>query len=122
MKGDYWLQNDTLRFNVAVNQQNQMPFQIENTYTDDYPFQNIYLRIWTKSPSGIIQDTLLLDSLSNNLGEWKTKGSGKYVCAFSHYDALKWAEVGNYSVKMIQYMRKDTLYGIKSVSVIAEKP
>ncbi len=114
-----WLAEDTLRFNLTLSQkQVGSPFTIENTYSNLYPYQNIYLKIWAKSPSGKILESTLLDTLSNKAGIWRIKSKqGKYVLPFAAMDSLHLAEPGDYSFKIIQYMRKDSLRGIKKIGI-----
>lgn len=110
---DKWLAWDTLRFSTEVKQGDTLA--IQGIYTPAYDFQNIYLRLWSKTPKGKWEDSILLDTLSNNMGEWRVKGSAPYKIPFAKSIALP-SESGNYQFKCVQYMRKDTLNGVKKIA------
>lgn len=110
---DKWLTWDTLRFSADVKQGDTLA--IQGTYKSTYDFQNIYIRLWHKTPTGKWKDTILLDTLSNNMGEWRVKGKAPYTIPFAKSLALP-SEVGNYQFKSVQYMRKDTLKGVKKIA------
>jgi gliding motility-associated lipoprotein GldH len=110
---DCWQLTDTLRFSSDF--KDKATIQIEGSYTDIYDFQNIYLRLWMKSPSGKIKDTIILDTLSNNLGEWRNKGNTPHNIPFAKNLVFQSNEQGKHEFKCMQYMRKDTLCGIKEM-------
>ncbi len=123
MDKGYWMNTDTILFNVKVESGKKVPFFIENTYTNAYPFQNIYVKVWAKSPKGEVQEALLLDSLTEYTGQWRVEGGGnEVIIPFKSLVPLTFTETGEYSFKMIHYMRKDTLYGVNSVEIKEVKP
>lgn len=113
------MNTDTIRFSLNVKSGGKAPFSIENTYDNNYPFQNIYVKIWAKSPQGKIQEALLLDSLTEYTGAWRVEGGEEVTIPFKTLSPLLFEESGNYSFRMVQFMRKDTLRGVRSVGVIA---
>lgn len=116
-KDEKWIASDTVTFQHTVEKGQTPVFRIENTYTDAYPFQNIYLKIWAKSPSGKTTEYLALDTLIRPAGEWRVAGSSPHLLPFVNNPKIDFSETGNYTVKLIQYMRKDTLEGVQSLGI-----
>lgn len=110
-----WLSRDTLRWEMTAG--DSLRFRLSGHYTPDYPYQNLYLRLWIQSPNGKTKDTILLDTLSNPLGEWRTENKKPGKLAFQRGFKLPVSEKGIYKLKCVQYMRTDTLRGVKAMSV-----
>jgi len=113
-----WLASDTLYFDYKAEKPTTLSTNIDIYYNDDYAFRNIYLKIFMRPLSVTWADTLVCDTLMDNLGTWRVERSGKgYKIPLKQ--TLKWylPKAGKYHFKMIQYMRKDTLGGVTKVGV-----
>jgi gliding motility-associated lipoprotein GldH len=107
-----WFASDTLRFAQKIDKPTTLSADIH--YNDDYAFRNIYLKISVQSPSGKWADTLLCDTIMDNLGAWRVERAGNGY-KIPMRQSLNLTEKGEYHFKMIQYMRKDTLGGVTKV-------
>lgn len=114
-EGNEWLSRDTLRWEMAA--EDSLRFRLSGHYTPDYPYQNLYLRLWIQAPHGKVRDTILLDTLSNPLGEWRTENKRPGKLPFQRSFSLPVSEKGTYRLKCAQYMRTDTLRGVKAMAV-----
>jgi len=109
-----WITNDTLHFVKKIDKSSILSTEIH--YNDDYAFRNIYLKVFIQSPSGKWQDTLLCDTIMDNLGTWRVeRAENGYKIQMRQ--SLNLTEKGEYHFKMIQYMRKDTLVGVTKMGV-----
>jgi gliding motility-associated lipoprotein GldH len=107
-----WKIGDTLVYSYDNLKENTpLCLAIEGKYTADYPFQNIYLRTFFTS-SSTTKDTLVLDTLSDKMGKWR--GDIRSI-PFQDTLHLLATHKGIVTLKVIQYMRKDTLIGIESL-------
>ncbi|MCR9287719.1 MAG: gliding motility lipoprotein GldH [Bacteroidetes bacterium] len=113
-----WAYSDTLNFNFEI----QDTTKIYNLYLDidhstDYGFQNLYINVYTKFPSGERIKEMLSVELAAKGGIW-----------FGDCDVEKckleipiqqnafFNIAGSYEVTVEQYMRKNPLSGISGVS------
>lgn len=111
-----WSANDSLHFSHHIEQPASAGIAIAATYNEDYPFQNIYLRVSLKSPSGKASSYLVLDTLMDKMGKWRGEMGEKHNLTMDTLP-LKLTEKGQYEIHIAQYMRKDTLCGIESIRI-----
>ncbi len=111
-----WNVNDSLHFSHNITQPESAAIAIAATYNEDYAFQNIYLRLSLKSPSGKASSYIVLDTLMDKMGKWRGD-AGKTHTLYMDTLRLNLSEKGQYEIHIAQYMRKDTLCGIESIGV-----
>lgn len=118
----FWAYGDSLepKFNVP-NTEQAYSIKLKLDITEDYQYQNIYLLFRVIQPDGKVQSSLtnfvLLDNIS---GKWF--GSKKWFSKEYHYEktlskGIKFPAEGEYKIRVIQYMRDDSLRGISGVGV-----
>ena len=100
-----------------------IPFDIyfELVHTDDYPFENIYLRIVDDFEDKIDTDIVNLN-LANPYGIWYgEKSGGEYTFSALLRKKFKFENSDKHTIKIEQFTRKDSLEGVKSVRFYLDK-
>ncbi len=116
-ENDCWNVEDSLVFKHQVTDNQTAKLAIEGTYLESYSFQNIYLRINLKSPSGRDTNYVVLDTLMDKLGKWRGEVGKKHTLQMQDTLSLSFPEKGEHQITIHQYMRKDTLCGVASLGV-----
>jgi len=110
-----WLYDSVVIFQIPIHEPDsyQISYRIRNSIS--YPFANLYVQYeWrqglTLKDSGIHECFLMEQKTGQPLG----KGVGEY---YDHEIKLftQFVDTGNYTLKIRQYMRLDTLEGIVAV-------
>lgn len=118
-----WLKTDTLKFNVKIKnpqEKKNINFIVRNN--NEYPFMNIYFFVQIKKGDTIIQK---MDTVNYNLsdvtGKWLGKGIGEVKEIYYRYkENFSFPKEGDYTISIVQGMRKDTLVGIEDFGVSIE--
>lgn len=111
----------------------EFTFEIEDTLhytnvflnlriTGDYPFSNLYVVAHLLIPDSSVQSQKTNLVLARDDGKWLGKGMGDvitYNLPLMQNRALK--KPGKYTIRLEQYMRVDTLPGIKDVGIKVTK-
>lgn len=111
-----WANSDKFISNVEINSIDK-PFDIwfEINHNDNYPFENIYLRITDDFIGKIVTDTVNIN-LSNSYGIWTGKKSGKTIELKTILrKSYKFPKPGKYNIEIEQFTRVDSLSGVSSV-------
>lgn len=89
---------------------------------DAYPYRNIYFHITIQTPSKKEVTEVKEFLLADELGNWFTEPDWRGICEFSSPIMVKtkFLEKGLYTFKLAQYMRDDTLKGVKKVSLVLD--
>ncbi len=118
-----WEATDTLLLsfdNTDTNQVYRLQFPLE--VTEDYPFNNIYLRAILTSPSGEASVIPSEFKLSSNAGEWYSEPKGDIIpFNLSIADGLRFNQVGAYTVKLFHFMRDDQVCGINRAGIALDQ-
>lgn len=90
---------------------------------EKYPYRNIYLRFNVRAPDGKTQTSLSEFVLAEADGVWHVESdwSGRYVFAQYLNPKALLAQKGKYIFSLAQYMRNDSLPGVKEVSFSIEE-
>ena len=122
-EGETWNYSDTIHFAFSI----QDTLQRYNLYLDvghrdDYPFQNLYVNIHSKTPKGeLIKDQHSLE-LQEKDGFWMGDCRGKSCeLRFILREGLAFPEIGEYKISVEQYSREENLKGIQSLGIYLEK-
>lgn len=94
---------------------------LEVEHTVEYAFQNCYFKIYTQFPSGEKTDQLLSIDLADGIGRWQGNCSSTSCTVL--LDIQKRAffnALGTHTITLEQYMRKNPLKGIESLSIKLE--
>ena len=117
--GNQWNKKKVQQFDFAVNDaQNQknLVFVIRNN--NDYPYSNLRLIATLEHNKKVIATDTMNYVLAKPNGEWLGKGFGETKEALFQYKLnYKFPQNGNYSLKVVQAMRKNVLPGIEDLGV-----
>jgi gliding motility-associated lipoprotein GldH len=91
-------------------------------HTTDYPFQNLYTKIYTVYPSGRTAESQINIDLANKLGEWQGKCQGENCqLRVVLQQQTFFTEFGDHQLTLEQYTRRDSLGGIETVRFVVEQ-
>lgn len=95
---------------------------LEIEHSTDFPYQNLYSRIFTGFPSGNRLEKILSLELADKSGKWQGKCSGsRCKLNIPIQENAYFNQVGRYSLALEQYMRQDSLPGVFAVSLMVIK-
>ena len=117
LEGEMWEMHQMLPFEFNVSD-TLAPYQLSLNfrYTEDYPYQDIFLFLQTTLPDGsCAKDTLHADLFTS---EGKPLGKGHRVKELEiPYGLLQFPKQGKYVMHYLQAMREDSLQGITSFGI-----
>lgn len=117
-----WSKKDTLNFNFTVknaSDKKNINFIVRNN--EDYQFSNLYLFIKLKEGKKVISTDTLNYILADKTGKWLGSGMGSIKEIYFQYKKdFSFTKNGDYTLSVIQGMRKDTLKGIVDFGVTIE--
>ncbi len=123
LKGEVWEVEKMLPFEFTIDDTvSPYRFGLNFRYTENYPYQDIYLFLQTTFPDGKLSyDTLHCDLFSP---EGEALGKGHRIKELeTNYSLLKFPMKGKYVMRYIQAMRTDTLEGVESFGIsLSKKP
>ena len=118
-----WDQKNKIKFDVQINE-NKIPynFYINLRHAGDYPYNNLFMFLTTKTPGGKISTDTLECVLAKPDGDWLGDGSGDI---FDHQILFKknvqFPEKGLYHFELEQAMRIKKLPLVMDVGIRVEK-
>ena len=122
IQGNTWTYSDSLSFEVEVRD----TLKIYNLYLDlehntDFPFQNLYTQISTSFPSGKrISEQLSLE-LQGKSGAWLGNCGSTYCkLRIPIQEGAYFNSSGKHTIVVNQFMRSDSINGVKSLSLRVE--
>ena len=121
--GENWTYSDSLRFEFEVTDTSKRyNLYVDFDHAADFPTENIYVRIGTIFPSGkrlLKQRSFLLADPS---GAWLGDCSGGQCSVrVLLQESTFFQETGKYTLIFEQWMRQDSLPGIRAVGLAVEK-
>lgn len=114
-----WINHDAKSLTIeAPDTSGVYNMEIELTHTDDYAFQNLYVRISTIYPSGKADTSVTSLELTNPDGSWAGDcNGGECSLVLPLQTRFTFPEAGKYNWQIEPYMRTDTIEGINSITV-----
>ena len=114
-----WTYADSLQFTVAIEDTSRLyDISLLVKHDKSYAFQNLYVKVHTRFPNGKILSPSLSLELADKSGDWLGKCSGN-TCRIeipiqqnAYFD-----EKGDYIFTLEQYMRTDSLPGVRSLGL-----
>ncbi len=91
---------------------------LELKHSSDYPYQNLYVKFYTRFPSGKTVEQVVSLELTEKAILWQGKCSGKW-CTVNiplQTNAI-FPEPGKHSITLEQYMRESPVKGVRSFSL-----
>lgn len=117
-----WSKKDTLNFNFKIENtsvKKNINFVVRNN--EDYQFSNLYLFIKLKQGKKVISTDTLNYKLADKTGKWLGSGMGSIKEIYFQYKRnFLFSKTGDYTLSIVQGMRKDTLKGIIDFGVNIE--
>ncbi|MEL6867552.1 MAG: gliding motility lipoprotein GldH [Bacteroidota bacterium] len=113
-----WTYQDSLDFPFSISDTNR----IYNLYLDvehdnSYPFQNMYIKIHTAFPDGQRPAQQVSINMADKVGQWYGNcGSTRCELRVPIQTGAFFNQAGDYQVTIEQFMRRDPLPGIKTLS------
>lgn len=123
MDNQQWISDDQKTFTLeAVDTTTVYAMDITLKHDVTYPYQNLYIKTQTTFPSGKQVESVTSIDLVNQDGSWAGNCSGQ-SCSISLplQQRFTFPEVGTYTWAVDQYMRKDTIDGVKSFKAVCRK-
>jgi gliding motility-associated lipoprotein GldH len=114
---DDWTYDNNVEFDLPASDTfSTHDLILEIGHNKDYPFQNIYLNIITKFPSGKIEQNKLNIDLADRAGWWYGD-CGRNTCILEvlMLPQFSFSETGTYALTFEQYTRTNDLVGIESL-------
>lgn len=118
-EGDCWAMQDTIDLafeskDTAAVYRLQFPIRV----TEDFPFNNIYLRAMLVAPSGHATEIPTEFKLCSPIGEWFSEPEGDEIpFQLNVSDGLRFNQVGNYRIRLYHYMRDESVCGIVKAGI-----
>ncbi len=118
-----WMYRDTLDFKFSVTDTAELyNMFVDFEHADTFPNQNVYLKLYTRFPDG----KRLSRSRSFDLFNAQGESSGECSGGQCHVHSLLQENAyfnrpGEYVITLEQFMRRDSLPGMKSVGLVIEK-
>lgn len=114
-----WTYADSAVFEMDLTDTSKLyAIAIALQHTTDYAFQNLYLRIHTQFPSGERLSQPISLELAGKAGNWlgKCRGEGCKIVIPIQENAF-FNATGTHRFVLEQYMRSDSLPGIRSIGL-----
>ncbi|WP_293916536.1 gliding motility lipoprotein GldH [Apibacter sp.] len=119
---DSWSKKDTINFNFKIKNaptKKNINFVVRNN--KDYLFSNLYLFIKLKQGKKVICTDTLNYKLADKTGKWLGSGMGSIKEIYFQYKKnFLFSKSEDYTISVVQGMRKDTLKGIVDFGVNIE--
>ena len=121
--GKSWAYPDSLRFDFDLADTSHFyNLFVDVEHADDYPFENLYVKIHTILPSGKRLSKTRSLQLAAPSGEWLGSGSGEKITArLVLQEHALFREPGHYALVFEQWMRQDSLTGISAIGLAVQR-
>lgn len=122
-ENDTWPYADTLNFTFQITDTTDLfNIALDVDHATTFPFQNLYVQFHTAFPSGLRLSKLVSLELANKAGVWfgRCNADDCQVRIPLQNDAF-FNELGEYTITVEQYTRKQDLPGVSSVGLAIEK-
>lgn len=112
-----WAYADSLSFSADIQDTTKIyDIVLEVEHGTDYGFQNLYTRIGTTFPGGERQQQVLSLELADRAGVWQGKCNSKSCTTrIPLQTGAFFQQIGTHQFTFVQYMRTDTLAGIRGL-------
>jgi gliding motility-associated lipoprotein GldH len=118
-EGDTWTCDNVVRLDFEIKDTTRLfDLSIKVTHTTDYRWENLYIRINNTFPDGDTLRNSVSLGLASKKGKWQGDCSGREcVAVIDLQKKFFFPKVGQYSIWAEQYMREDSIAGIKSIEL-----
>ncbi len=114
-----WAYEDSIRFDFEIPDTSaHYNLNLKLKHAWDFPYQNLYVKFYTRFPSGKMIEQLVSLELTENAVVWQGECSGKWCTINIPLQSNAYfPETGKYSITLEQYMRQSPVEGVKSFSL-----
>lgn len=114
-----WAYEDTLTFDFNIEDSTKIyTLLLDVAHSPDYGFQNLYVQMHTRYPSGKVDKQVLSLELATQSGVWNGQcNSKKCTLEIPLLTDVAFPETGKYSLAIEQYMRQSPLPGILGMAL-----
>ncbi len=113
-----WHKDSIARFDVNITDTiHAHNVFIELRNNDSYPYQNIWLFVSVKYPTGEMREDTIHFDLADNSGKWYGKGFSLYELSIPYETDIRYPRSGDYTYSIKHGMRDDLLKGISDAGV-----
>ena len=114
-----WKYDDIKSFDVHIDDiDSKYNLQLLITYSKEYSYENVYMKIITKFPVKENREEQITISLADKNGQWEGKcNSSSCTAKVFLLDEFKFAEKGNYGFSFEQFTRDSELIGIEKLQL-----
>lgn len=114
-ENDQWDMKNPLKAQFMINDSTKLyDIGISLIHSDEYPFQNIYLRVDDDFSGKLNVDTVNIN-LSDEYGKWIGKGTNEKKIQTLLRKSFKFHKNGNYNIKIEQFTRNEILKNIRKI-------
>ena len=123
IKNATWDRNEKAFFEFEIKDSSAIyDLYLNFRHGGDYPYQNIYLFIESRSSSGQIAKDTALMILADNKGRWMGKGIGDiFDYQFRFKRGPLFPEKGRYYFEIEQAMREESLDNVTDIGIAIKK-
>ena len=123
IKNATWDRNEKAFFEFEINDSSAIyDLYLNFRHGGDYPYQNIYLFIESRSSSGQIAKDTAQMILADNKGRWMGKGIGDiFDYQFRFKRGPLFPEKGRYYFEIEQAMREESLDNVTDIGIAIKK-
>lgn len=121
--GGVWTYRDTLDFSFSVVDTSELyNMYVDFEHADTFPNQNVYVKLRTLFPDGKrLSKTRSFDLFDVQGASAGTCSGGKCRVHALLQDNAYFNRPGNYTITLEQFMRRDSVAGIRAVGLVIEK-
>ena len=115
LSNEVWLDSDTMvtKFQIGDTSK-EYHMDLTMRFTNAYEFSNFYVLSVLEKPNGELVDQVKSFDVTDKAGKWLGSGFGDiHSYEFPLYEIYTTDLPGTYRLKVVQYMRKESLVGCK---------
>jgi len=122
MDQNIWTYANKLSYTIPIRDTQEIyNIYLNIDHSTEYAYQNVYLMIHTQYPSGKKLSERLPIDFADKTGLWHGKCDSDFCKLSVHLQKDAFFDaVGDYTISIEQFMRVDSLPGIKNVALILE--
>jgi len=109
---DFEIEDTVARYNIFL----------EIEHTPEFPFQNLYTKIYTTYPTGRTIESQISIDLADKTGKWYGKcGSEDCLLRVGLQQNTFFKEIGKHQIVFEQYTRQEAVKGLNSIAFLLQK-
>ena len=119
MENSTWMSIDTIKAVVEVTDTTKYHTIFMDTRLNaTYPYSNMYLKSIVVGPTGQKISEVKNFEITDKAGKWLGGGYGDlHSYGLPLYERMEFKQQGKYQIKVIPYMRKDSLVGVNDCGI-----